>query len=92
LLPPGWGEPSGPEHYEVWPENWEAVILFCGLATQWKVGAFGGFIGLDYAAVEADLRLQRVRDRARVYQKIKAMEYAALPILNKTADPDVLCR
>lgn len=35
------------DEIEVWPENWEAYLLFDRIRTQWRVGA-GGATGLDY--------------------------------------------
>jgi len=81
--PPGWGESRDDKPtFEVWPENWEAVVLFCRLSTQWKLGAFGGFIGLDYVAVDATMRLLKIRQRERLFGQIQLMESAALAVLN----------
>ena len=32
---------------EVWPDNWDAVLLFHRLGSQWRAGP-GGVFGLDY--------------------------------------------
>jgi hypothetical protein len=75
----------------VWPEHVEAVELFCALATQWRVAVgFGGvmFLGLDYAALEAVMRLRGVRpkDRARLFGQLRVMEAAAAAVLNRGRD------
>lgn len=87
------GNEAQPEEavFCVWPEHVEAVELFCALATQWRVAAgFGGvmFLGLDYQAVEAAMRLRGVkpRDRARLFAQLRVMEAAALPELNRRRD------
>lgn len=60
--------------------------MFCDLATQWRVAA--GFdlvyLGLDYAAVEAAMRMRGIkrRDRARLFDKLRVMELAARQELN----------
>lgn len=74
--------------FEVWPENMEAVELFCVLANQWRaIAGFAAvrFLGLDYAAVEAVMRMRNVRqkDRARLFSDIRVMEAAALGELNR---------
>lgn len=74
--------------FEVWPENVEAVELFCVLATQWRVvsGLAGErFFGLDYAAVGAVMAMRNVkrRDQARLLSDIRVMEGAALRELNR---------
>lgn len=70
----------------IWPCNWEAVMLFVDLSTQWRSG-MGGAIGLDYAAVEATMRLQDIARsrRADLFQRVRIMEAAALPVLNEKA-------
>lgn len=79
------------EVFYVWPENVQAVELFCLAAGQWRVVAgFGGarFLGLDYAALEAVMRMRNVRakDRARLFDDVRVMEGAALRELNRKAD------
>jgi hypothetical protein len=69
--------------FYVFEENWQSVELFCQLSTQWRTGAMGGFLGLDYAAVDALFRLLRVRDRPEQFSNLQIMERAALEVLNK---------
>jgi hypothetical protein len=77
--------PQGPQHFEVLPENWEAVRIFSRLGSQWKIGAFGGFIGLDYPALESALRMMRILPSRRpgLFESIQIMEAAALEVLNE---------
>lgn len=65
-------------------DNWQTVMLFCQCATQWRYGAFGGVIGMDYAGVNAvlDLTVKR-RDRADVFEGLQVMERAALAVMNE---------
>lgn len=64
---------------EVWPDNWPAVMVFDGMATQWRVGASGA-TGLDYAALPFVMRTLKVPpgDRAQVFDDVRVMESAAL--------------
>lgn len=76
------------DDFEVHEDNWEAVNLFIDLGTQWRVvGTFGGkaFLGLDYTAVDAVLRLRRVHvsRRASLFEDLRTMEDAALVALAK---------
>jgi len=71
----------------VWEENWQAVSVFLSLRTQWRmhVGMAGAiYQGLDYGAVEAVLRLQRVPRQywPALLDDLLVMEAAALPLLN----------
>lgn len=77
---------SEPELFEVFEENWPAVEIFLRLATQWRLGAMGGVFGLDYAAVEAVLRMLRTDNPREIFDSIQVMEYAALPVLNEKKD------
>ena len=74
------------KQFEVWEENWEAAILFLRLSTQWRTGGFGGFFGLDYSAVNALFRIERVKNQRAVFADLQTMEHAAISVLNKKAD------
>lgn len=70
---------------EIWPENWGALRLFLAVETQWRVQLGFGVVvhlGLDYAALEAAMRMSGVADPAAMFADVCAMERAALPILN----------
>lgn len=48
----------GLDAVEVWPENWQAWVLFCQVSTQWRMrmqSFMGGSVstpsGLDYGAI-----------------------------------------
>lgn len=78
-----------PEDYdadvvEVWSENEESVRFFGLLRTQWRIG-MSGATGLDYTAVLAVLRHQRLsRQRAQeVFDDVRVMEFAALEAMRK---------
>lgn len=43
----------------------------------------GGFIGLDYVAVESVFRMTNVKDHDTMLRDIQVMEAAALSILNR---------
>lgn len=75
------GEPPEPEAFEVWPENGPALELFLAAGTQWRHDR-NGPTGLDYAAVEALMRLRRTRkrDRADLLADVQIMELAALAV------------
>jgi hypothetical protein len=72
------------EHFEVLPENWEAVQLFLRCQTQWRTG-MAGLIGLDYAAVHWLFRLYEVEDHRSVLEDLQTMEAAVLMVISKRA-------
>lgn len=69
---------SAGDDFEVYPENWDALLLFLALQTQWRTGGMGGRLGLDYPAVEVVMRLRQVSDQAGMFSHLQAMEIAAL--------------
>lgn len=75
------------QDFEVAPENVEVLLLFLKLRTQWcfersEKRLF--WTGLDYAAVDALLRLTvaKRKKRMRLFEVLREMESAALPVLN----------
>lgn len=76
-------EADEPEHqgFEVMPDNWPAWLLFVRCATQWRVAPMGGYIGLDYAAVDLVAKLggvRRQRERFELLDDLRMIEAGAL--------------
>lgn len=67
---------------EVWPDNWQAVLVFSAMATQWSVGVAGA-VGLRYESLPLVMRTVGVpaQDRALVFEQIQIMERTALGAL-----------
>lgn len=72
----------------IWPENAVVVELFCQQQTQWRSGAMGGFIGLDYTCAHRALdRMGLTLEELEEWESdLRVMEYAALPVLNKVKE------
>lgn len=68
---------------EVWPENWNAVMLFRELSTQWNVGMRGP-VGLRYEAIASvmDLTGIPVSERCGLFAQLRILERGALDALN----------
>jgi hypothetical protein len=63
--------------------NWESLLAFMACDTQWRVGVgFSGmiWIGLDYTACDIVFRRRGFADQ--IWDDLRVMEEAALPILN----------
>lgn len=75
---------------EIFPENWDAVLAFLMVDTQWRVASFGGgftpaglfFVGLDYTAARISLEIAGVVITAALWGQIRVMESAARAALN----------
>ena len=68
-------------NFEVWEENWEAVMMFLRMQTQWNVG-MSGLIGLNYQALETLIRLYHVKEPVELFEKVQVIERAALVKMN----------
>ena len=67
--------------FEVWDENWEIVMMFLRVQTQWNV-VMGGFTGLRYEVLPWLCDLYSVKDPRAMLEGIQVMEAAALQVLN----------
>ena len=73
----------------VWEDNWDTLMVWLALQTQWRreIPAMSGQMiwhGLDYPAAESTLRMMgKWKKAAEIFDGLRIMESAALPILNK---------
>jgi len=72
---------------EVWPENWQSVLLFSRVGTQWRTG-MAGVTGLDYGVL---FRLMDVDglvgdDWSRVFADIQVMEAQAMETMREGSE------
>lgn len=73
------------ENFEVLPDNWDAVMIFCNMQTQWST-SFGGFVGLRYEVLLMQggmFDLYNIIDRRKILEELQIMEATALKELNK---------
>ena len=76
------------EHFEVWEENWDAVMMFLRMQTQWSV-SMAGYVGLKYEVLLGSgglFDLYNVEDRRDVLERLQILEAAALSELRKRSD------
>lgn len=85
-------QPQTPEDdFEVWPENWQCLNVFLALDSDWNISI--GFEsrhynGIHTQAIESAFNIFKIPHKQRIeyLAKLKAMQYAALPLLNKPKD------
>ena len=74
-------KPDAGRVFWLWPEHEPVLQIWFAVQTQWRVGAAGA-TGLDYAGVDALLRLRRLcggrRRTARLVADLQVMEHATL--------------
>jgi len=73
------------EHFEVWEKNWDALMMFLRMQTQWTV-TMGGYVGLKYEVLlgaSGLMSLYDVSNPREMLESLQVMEAAALPELNK---------
>ena len=86
-LPQSSEEPEDVD-FEVWEENWEAVMMFLRMQTQWIV-SMSGYVGLKYEVLVGSgglFDLYNVGDRRDVFERIQVLEATALTELRKRSD------
>lgn len=69
-------------NFEVWEENWETVMMFLRMQTQWNA-SMGGVTGLNYSSLDYLCRLYSVKDPVSLFEGVQVMEVVALSSLNK---------
>lgn len=74
--------------FEVLADNWDSLLFFLDLRTQWNVvaGMAGERItGLNYQAVESIMRIKQIKqkDKLELFRDLQVMESAALDVMNK---------
>ena len=66
---------------EVWEENWETVLMFLRMSTQWNT-SMAGLTGLNYPSLEWLCKLYSVKDPVALFEGVQVMETTALSVLN----------
>ena len=66
----------------MWEENWDTVMMFLRMQTQWNV-SMAGLTGLNYSSLDYLSRLYSVKDPVSLFEGIQVMEVTALTCLNK---------
>lgn len=84
------------DEFEVWEQNWETVLAFLAVSTQWRSVPFGGgmapmqviYQGLDYTAVRAGLEGFGFEATPALWRGLHVMEAAARNVLNGIREYD----
>jgi hypothetical protein len=74
--------------FEVWEENWDAVMMFLRMQTQWQV-SMSGYVGLKYEVLLGTgglCDLYNVEDHKDLFERLQIMEASALTELRKKSD------
>ena len=74
--------------FEVWEENWDAVMMFLRMQTQWMV-SMAGYVGLKYEVLLGSgglFDLYNVEDPRDVLERLQILEATALEELRKRSD------
>ena len=69
----------------MWEQNWETVLMFLRMQTQWNV-SMNGFVGLKYEVLLCAgglFDLYNVNNRVAMLENLKVMEAAALKEFKK---------
>ena len=69
----------------MWEENWESVMMFLRMGTQWQV-SMAGYTGMKYEVLLCSgglFDLYNVKDRRTMLEDLRTMEAAALAEIHK---------
>jgi len=69
------------DDFEVWEENWPAMVMFMRCQTQWRT-TMSGVLGLDYAAVAWLFMMYEVEDQRSLLEDLQVIEAAAMATIN----------
>jgi hypothetical protein len=75
-------------NFEVWDENWDIVMMFLRMQTQWEV-SMSGYVGLKYDVLLVSgglFDLYDVGNRREVLEGLQVMESTALSEFRKKSD------
>jgi hypothetical protein len=78
-------QPDSGATYEVWDENWDTVMMFLRMQTQWNT-TMAGYLGLKYEVLLMSgglFDLYCVEDRLGMLEGLQIMETAALSCMCK---------
>ena len=73
------------KNFEILDDNWDAVMIFCNMQTQWQT-SMAGYVGLKYEVLLMQggmFDLYNITDRRKILEELQIMEAAALKELNK---------
>lgn len=76
---------EGSDDFEVWEDNWDIVMMFLRMQTQWTT-SMAGFVGLKYEVLLSSgglFDLYNVDNRREMLEGLQVMEAAALSELSK---------
>ena len=70
---------------EVWEENWESVMLYLSLETQWVISPIGRPVGINYPSIESAMNMASIKKkrRALLFDDVRLMESVALSIFSE---------
>ena len=70
--------------FEVWPENWPVLQMWCRVQTQWRA-SMSGALGLDYSVLPWLFKMYEVEDPRTLLEDLQVMEGTVLGLMNKEA-------
>lgn len=75
------------EDIEVYPDNWNAFIVFDSMSTQWRTGAIGA-TGLDYNVIPLVCSSVGIKKKEipEILQDIRVLESEALKVMIEQRD------
>ncbi len=74
------------DYFSVDPRNWDTLLLFMAVNTQWIPAPAGGAIGLNYAGVDVAIKRLKIKTTPTQFALIQKMERAAVKAMREAID------
>jgi hypothetical protein len=68
--------------FEVDPDNWETLMTFLLVQTQWVVSSSGSILGLNYQSVDFVFKMYEVAKPREIFDGLRIMEAEIMRIKN----------
>lgn len=68
--------------FDVWPENWQAIEVFCECTDDWNSDQKGRYRSINKLALESIMRMLEIKNMKEMFKNIMIMQAAALEVLN----------
>lgn len=78
-------EQSNADHFEIFPENWDVIVMWSRISTQWRMSMVGA-VGLDYSVLQWLFRLYDVQKPREMLEDLQIMEAAVLNFKAREGD------
>jgi hypothetical protein len=75
-------EETPPTEFEIWPENYLALQVFCACSDDWNKDYRGQYLSINKMALGVVMEFLEVTNRKEMFTNILVMQNAVLEVLS----------